>query len=61
MSLIQWNSDTDEVNINLMLNFIHRPGSDLFIVYNERRLVEGYAPGILDRSIAIKLTYLFNF
>lgn len=61
MSLIQWNSDTDEVNINLRFNFIHRPGSDLFIVYNERRLVEGYAAGILDRSVAIKLTYLFNF
>jgi len=61
MSLIQWNSDTDEVNINMRLNFIHRPGSDLFIVYNERRHVEGLEAGILDRTLAVKFTHLFNF
>ncbi len=61
MSLLQWNSDTGEVNVNIRLNFIHRPGSDLFIVYNERRLVEGLETGILDRTIAVKFTYLFNF
>ncbi len=61
MSLIQWNSDTGEVNINMRLNFIHKPGSDLFIVYNERRLVEGIETGPLDRSITIKFTHLFNF
>jgi hypothetical protein len=61
MSLIQWNSDTGEVDINMRLNFIHSPGSDLFIVYNERRLVEGIGTGPLDRSIAVKFTYLFNF
>ena len=60
MSLLQWNSDTDEVNINIRLNFIHKPGSDLFIVYNERRLVESLESGILDRTIAVKFTYLFN-
>jgi hypothetical protein len=60
MSLIQWNSDTGEVNINMRLNFIYKPGSDLFIVYNERRLVEGIESGPLDRTIAVKFTYLFN-
>lgn len=60
MSLLQWNSDTNEVNVNLRFNFIHKPGSDLFIVYNERRLVEGLETGILDRTIAVKFTYLFN-
>lgn len=61
MSFIQWNSDTDEVNINIRLNLIHTPGSDLFIVYNERSLVEGGETSILDRTIAVKFTYLFNF
>ena len=61
MSLIQWNSDTGEVDINMRLNFIHSPGSDLYIVYNERRLVEGIEIGPRDRSIAVKFTYLFNF
>lgn len=61
MSLVQWNSDTGEVNVNMRLNYIHTPGSDLYIVYNERRLVEGLETGILDRTIALKFTYLFNF
>ena len=60
MSLIQWNGDTDEVDVNIRLNFIHKPGSDLFIVYNERRLVKGLAAGIRDRALVIKFTYLFN-
>lgn len=61
MSLIQWNSETNEVNINMRLNFIHTPGSDLFIVYNERRLVEGLETGVKDRTLALKFTYLFDF
>ncbi|MFC2164459.1 DUF5916 domain-containing protein [Acidobacteriota bacterium] len=61
MSLIQWNSDTGEVSANIRLDFIHTLGSNLYIVYNERRLVEESGKGILDRSLAIKFTYLFNF
>ena len=61
MSLLQWNSDTDEVNMNIRLNFIHTLGSNLFIVYNERRIIDNTGQGILDRTIALKFTYLFNF
>jgi len=61
MSLIQWNSDTGDVDMNIRLNFIHRPGSDIYIVYNERREVEGLAQGVRDRTLALKFNYLFNF
>jgi hypothetical protein len=61
MSLLQWNSDVDEVDVNLRLRFIYRPGSDLYVVYNERRLVEGPFSGFQDRSFAVKFTYLLNF
>ena len=61
MSLIQWNSDTGEISANIRLDFIHTLGSNLYVVYNERRIVEEPGKGILDRSIAIKFTYLFNF
>jgi hypothetical protein len=61
MSLIQWNSDTGEVIANIRLDFIHTLGSNLYVVYNERRIVEEPEKGVLDRSIAIKFTYLFNF
>jgi hypothetical protein len=60
MSLLQWNSETNEANANVRLNFIYRPGSNLFVVYNERRLIEGLETGIMDRTIAVKFTYLFN-
>jgi len=60
MSLIQWNSDTDQVDVNMRFNFIHKPGSDLFIVYNECRMVKGLPAGIRDRALLVKFTYLFN-
>ena len=60
IGLLQWNSNTGEVNINVRLNFIHRPGSDLFLVFNERRQIERESKGVKDRSIALKFTYLFN-
>jgi len=60
MSLIQWNGETDEVDFNIRFNFIHKPGSDLFVVYNESRMIEGLPAGIRDRALVIKFTYLFN-
>ena len=30
----QWNSDTNVYNYNCLLNWIYRPGSDLFLVFN---------------------------
>ncbi len=61
MGLVQWNSDTDEVNSNFRLHYIYRPGSDIYLVYNERRMVEGVPIGIQDRTIALKFNCLFNF
>jgi hypothetical protein len=61
MGLVQWNSETHEVNTNYRMHFIYRPGSDLFLVYNERRMIEGVPIGILDRTIALKFNCLFNF
>jgi hypothetical protein len=60
MSLIQWNSEEGDFSVNVRLHFIHTLGSDLFVVYNERRLVEGFATGVQERSIAVKFNYLFS-
>jgi hypothetical protein len=57
--LIQYNSDNEELSSNIRFNFIHRPLSDLFVVYNERRSTAG--EGVLDRAIIVKFTYLFAF
>ena len=54
MSLMQWNSEDGDFRMNMRLHFIYRLGSVLFLVYNERRLVEGFATGVRERSIALK-------
>ena len=56
--LIQYNSLDDEVSANLRLNLIHRPGSDLFIVFTEQRGVDHRLWDVSDRGLVMKLTYL---
>jgi hypothetical protein len=57
-ALIQYNSLADDFSANVRLNFIHRPGSDLFIVLTERRGVAGDLWSLSDRGLVAKLTYL---
>ena len=57
-ALIQYNSTVEEISSNLRFNFIYKPLSDLFLVYNERRSITG---DVLDRGIILKLTYIFDF
>ncbi len=42
------------------LNYIYRPGDDLFIVYNDSRNRTD-SPAEMDRSLVIKLTHSFDF
>ena len=57
-ALIQYNSDTNQVSSNIRFRLIHRPLSDLFIVYNEQR---DNQRDLTDRTITLKYTYLFDF
>lgn len=63
-TLIQYNSESNELSTNLRFNFIHSPGSDLFIVYNENRGRMGadFFDGLptKNREIILKLTKLFK-
>jgi hypothetical protein len=59
-AFIQWNSDAELAAVNLRLNYIYKLGSDLFIVYNENRRTADLRPGILDRSLIVKFTYLLR-
>ena len=57
-ALVQYNRRDDELSVSVRVNFIHTPGSDLFIVFNEER---GSAASIWDvntRAAVVKLTYL---
>ncbi len=67
---IQYNSSDSFWGFNFRLNYIFRPGDDLFLVYNEGRQavldnegrrVTGVFDGRKDRSLQLKLTYSFDF
>ncbi len=57
-ALLQYNSQNRAFSANLRVDFIHRPGSDLFIVFNERRDVEDGRWNPESRAFIVKLTYL---
>jgi hypothetical protein len=57
-ALLQYNSDTDQLSSNLRFNLIHRPLSDIFVVFNERR---DERTDRTDRAVVIKMTYMVAF
>jgi hypothetical protein len=59
-ALVQYNSLDRAFSVNLRLDFIHRPGSDLFVVLTEGRGVEDRLWDLADRGFTVKLTYLLR-
>ncbi|MFP5379477.1 MAG: DUF5916 domain-containing protein [Vicinamibacteria bacterium] len=61
-SLTQYNSATNELSNNVRFNFIYRPGSDLYIVYNDQSQTGLPADifGRKDRQLVVKMTYLLQ-
>ncbi len=58
-ALLQYNTDSRQWSSNLRFNVIHRPLSDFFFVYNERR--DERRGDLVDRALIAKLTYLVAF
>ena len=59
--LLQYNTLKRDLGANLRIGYTFRPGSDLFLVFNERR---GDATGLWtprERAGLVKLTYLLRF
>jgi hypothetical protein len=61
-SLTQYNTSTHEISNNVRFNFIYRPGSDLYIVYNDQSQTGLPADifGKKDRQLVVKATYLLQ-
>ncbi|MCE2393096.1 carbohydrate binding family 9 domain-containing protein [Candidatus Poribacteria bacterium] len=56
----QWNSDDELISANFLLNYIYRPGSDFYLVFN-RIYDSGSAkttPG--ESTVVAKMTYWWN-
>ncbi len=60
-ALFQYNGLTDQLLTNVRFNFIHRPGSDLYLVFTEDREREDDVWRTEDRGMVVKLTYLVRF
>ncbi len=56
---IQWNHFSKRIVSNILLNYIHSPGSDFFLVYNEKWDTKG-GISTRDRAVLAKLTYLLK-
>ena len=61
-ALLQYNSGTDAVSTNARLRWEYRPGSELFVVYNEERnTLTPRFPTLNNRSFIVKFNRLFRF
>jgi len=61
LMLAQYNSLDRSLSANLRFNVIHRPGSDLFLVFNELRGSDTSLWDFDSRAAILKLTYLARF
>jgi hypothetical protein len=57
-ALVQYNSDSRQWSSNVRFNIIHRPLSDIFVVYNERR--DSLSGNLIDRAVIAKMTYMIS-
>jgi hypothetical protein len=58
-TLLQYNTDLKQFSANVRFDLIHRPLSDLFIVYNEQQLTERQLAS--GRGLILKYTHLVSW
>ncbi len=56
----QWSTDRDVLSANFLLNYIYRPGSDLYIVFDQNYDTRDGGVKLLGWTIVGKLTYWWN-
>ncbi len=61
-ALMQYNSSFNAVSANIRFRWEYRPGSELFIVFNEERDTEARRfPALANRAFIVKINRLFRF
>jgi hypothetical protein len=61
-ALVQYNSSSNLVSTNVRLRWEYRPGSELFVVYNEERdSLSPRFPDLQNRAIVVKVNRLLRF
>ena len=56
----QWNSDDNVISTNFLLNYIYRPGSDFYLVFNQIYDGNGGNVNLEESTLVGKLTYWWN-
>jgi hypothetical protein len=56
----QWSTDTDIISANFLVNYIYRPGSDFYLVFNQNYDTRDGGVDPLDWSVLGKITYWWN-
>jgi hypothetical protein len=59
-SLSQYNSSTRQLSTSVRYNFIYRPGSDIYVVYDELQGHTTGRPEVRNRQFVVKMTYLMS-
>ena len=61
-ALLQYNSSTSTLGTNVRLRWEYRPGSELFVVYNEQRdTLAPHFPDLANRALVVKVNRVFRF
>ena len=56
----QWNSDDEVISTNFLLNYIYRPGSDFYLVFNQIYDSGGAKTELDESTVVAKMTYWWN-
>jgi uncharacterized protein DUF5916/cellulose/xylan binding protein with CBM9 domain len=60
-TLLQYNTDLHQFSANVRFDLIHRPLSDLFVVFNEQRVTDLLTPANDGRGLIVKYTHMLAF
>lgn len=59
--LAQWNAEESTVSINFLINYIYRPGSDFYFVFNQTYETDKTKQTVLKNSTVVgKMTFWWN-
>ncbi|MXV85128.1 carbohydrate binding family 9 domain-containing protein [Candidatus Poribacteria bacterium] len=57
----QWNTDTNVMSTNFLINYIYRSGSDFYFVFNQTYDTNGTTRSrLMDSTVVAKITYWWN-
>jgi len=67
-TITQYNSITHEISNSVRFNWIYKPGSDIYVAYDELRVdmdpqfagIRRASPWVRNRQLAVKMTYLLS-